>query len=482
MINVRTLLLSVALAGQLVPVAKAETTTVIRLTGSSTIGEKLAAGLAIDYARQLNLPASRTVTSTDPNEYEILSTGAEGVRPLRTHIDAHDTPSGLRKLLAGEADIWMASRQAKQSDLDDVRKRAGSGATNGPTLDQLLSKGWEHVIALDAIVAAVHPRNQVKSLTLGQLRDIFTGKAKNWSVFGGADLPITPFSASLNSGSFDVFCGQIMGIAEIADCQKITQPVIRKILASNEELADEISTNSGAIGIVGLSGLRNARAIGIGTECGTVVMPSGFAVKTEEYPLTHRLFLYAPPTASPDVTRFLDYVKSDAAQSAVEAAGFVNFRVALPPDSYTGSRLDAAGDAQEGGRTRVRPSDVHAFEDATQRASRLPITFRFQPGSDDLDSRAQDDLHRLASLMQIAPYNKMEVVLIGFTQAQGDYVANRDVSRMRAQVIRDSLAAAFSLNPALTVGVGPAAPVACNLDANARFMNQRVEAWVRPLK
>ena len=279
-----------------------------------------------------------------------------------------------------------------------------------------------------------------------------------------------------------MFCTQVMGMSEPGECQKAVQPAIKKVFVSAEELADEISNSPGAIGFVGFSGVRNARAVGIGTECGTTVLPTRFTIKSEEYPLTRRLYLYAPPVPSQEAAKFLEYVKSDGAQTAIENAGFVNFLASTPPDSYTGSRLDGAGDALDGGRTRIRPSDVHAFEDATQGASRLPITFRFQPGSDDLDSRAQDDLQRLASLMNMPAYNKMEVVLIGFTQSQGDYTANRDVSRGRAQAMRDSLAAAFSLNPAVAVGVGPAAPVACNLDPNARFLNQRVEAWVRPVK
>ena len=479
MIKIRTVLLSLAVAGLLAAPGRAETVSTLRLAGSNLMGEKLAADLAVDYAKRMKLPGSRTDTSPDPDEYEIVSLGSEGDRSLRTHIEAHGTNTGFRKLLASEADIWMAARQARLGDIDEAHKR---GQNNAPSLDQLLSKSWEHVIALDAMVAAVHPRNPVKSLTLAQLRDIFSGKAKTWSAVGGPELPIIPFSSSMNSSTFDVFCTQIMNIGDIAECQKVVQPFIKKSFVSAEELADEISNSPGAVGFVGFSGVRNARIVGIGTECGTTILPTSFTIKSEEYPLTRRLYFYAPPSSKEEVVQFLEYARSDAAQSVIESAGFVNFRISSPPDSYTGARLDSAGDALDGGRTRVRPNDVHAFEDAVQGASRLPITFRFQPGSDELDNRAQDDLQRLAGLMNTSAYGKMEVVLVGFTQAQGDYNANREVSRGRALAMRDSLAAAFSLNPAVAVGVGPAAPVACNLDPNARFLNQRVEAWVRPAK
>ena len=211
MINFRTVLLSLALAGTLALPAQAQSVSTIRMAGSNLIGEKLAGDLAVDYAKRQKLPGSRIVTSPDPDEYEIVSLGSEGDKSLRTHIEAHGTSTGLRKLLAGEADIWMAYRQVRQSDLDDARKK---GANNVPTLEQMMSKTWENVIGLDAMVAAVHPRNPIKALTLAQIRDIFSGKIKTWAAVGGPDLSVTPFSSGLNSGTFDAFCAQVMGMAD----------------------------------------------------------------------------------------------------------------------------------------------------------------------------------------------------------------------------------------------------------------------------
>ena len=45
-------------------------------------------------------------------------------------------------------------------------------------------------VAWDALTVVVHKSNPVDSVTLDQLRDIFTGKIQNWSALGGPDQPL----------------------------------------------------------------------------------------------------------------------------------------------------------------------------------------------------------------------------------------------------------------------------------------------------
>ena len=84
---------------------------------------------------------------------------------------------------------------------------------------------------------------------------------------------------------------------------------------------------------------------------------------------------------------------------SVRAAGASGGGSGAGSPSSTGAG-DDANDALDDKGTRVRPSDVHAFEDATVNALRLPITFRFEEGTDQLDSRSADDLKRLATLLK----------------------------------------------------------------------------------
>ena len=65
--------------------------------------------------------------------------------------------------------------------------------------------------------------------------------------------------------------------------------------------------------------------------------------------------------------------------------------------------------------------------------------------------------------------------------AAGDYTENRTLSRERADAVRDRLVSQHGLKDVVSIGVGPAAAVACNLDPNTAPLNQRVEAWIRKL-
>ena len=452
----------------------AQETTTLRLAGSNTIGDKLAAELAKQFATQSGFAASVVISTPAPEEYEIQSTRAEDGRMLRTRVEAHGTGSGAKRLLKGEADFWMASRQARQSDLDDARK---DGATRVPALPEMLAYGAENVIAQDALLIIVSPRNPVKSLTLAQLKDIFSGRIRNWSQVGGSDLPIAVYSRDEKSGTFDTLCT----LLSISECAKVLPSVAKRLYESSEDLSDEVAAGSGNIGFVGFAYQRSARVVPIESVCGSTALPTSFAVKAEEYPLSRRLFLYRYDTQTAIAKSFLDFVLSDAAQPVIKSVDFIDFRTETASTDYSGDRLDKSGDAQDGQRTAIRQADRRAFEAAVRGATRLSITFRYQAGSSTLDSRAEEDLKRLVATMRTPQYASHEAVLIGFTQSQGDYESNRTLSERRAIAVRDRLRDQFSFNAvARPVGVGPTSPVACNLEPTGRFLNQRVEVWVRP--
>jgi phosphate transport system substrate-binding protein len=68
----------------------------------------------------------------------------------------------------------------------------------------------ETPIALDAFVFTLHPSNPIKSLTIKQIQDIYTGKITNWKELGGIDAKITPYLRNANSGSQELFEMMVM--------------------------------------------------------------------------------------------------------------------------------------------------------------------------------------------------------------------------------------------------------------------------------
>ena len=273
-----------------------------------------------------------------------------------------------------------------------------------------------------------------------------------------------------------------MGNPDVQRCLESFPRLAAPRFAISEEMSDAVAANPGGIAYNSLALRRNTRPLRVATECGgTGIEANSFRIKTDEYPLGRRLFMYVAPgrTPNPSSAEFLKFVLSAEGQTAVAAAGFADLAPGRATDTYGAERLDGVRDAQDGGRVRVRPTDTRAFEDATAAANRLSITFRFQAGTNSLDSRAEADLVRLADVMKLPAYERSQVVLIGFSAAMGDYAENRALSRERAEAIRNRLMSDYNVKDVTAIGVGPTAAVACNLDPGTAPLNQRVEVWLR---
>ena len=90
---------------------------------------------------------------------EMLSQEFNKINPgINVEVEGGGSAAGLRAAEEGYANIGMCSRDLK----------------NGENFNTT-------IIAHDGIAVVVHNGNPVKSLTIGQVRDIFAGKIKNWN-------------------------------------------------------------------------------------------------------------------------------------------------------------------------------------------------------------------------------------------------------------------------------------------------------------
>jgi|GEM_PF-2886288 len=452
--------------------------TVLKLSGSYTFGAKAALELATAWAKQLKLPGVRIDGGIDPDEYDVIAEGAESAKRLKVEVRAKGTSTGIEPLLRGQADLWMADRQVNEADLENMRRRK---VPNVPTLAQFQQPGVENVVALATLAVLVHPRNPLTTLNGDQLRSLYSGKTTSWGQIGGAsNMPVGLYSLEPTSDQTTLFCNVVLGIGNPQQCVDAFPRLAAPRFALPDDMADAVAGNPAGVGFGDYALRRSARAVALGTACGTGIEPSAFRVKAEEYPLANRVYLYTVPgrTPSPAAAEFLQLALGPIGQSAIAAAGLADLAPGKSDPEYGDSRLDTANNAMDGGRTRVRAPDVRAFETAIAGADRLSITFRFQAGTNALDSRAEADITRLINLMRLPTYSQYAVSLIGFSSASGDYVGNRTLSRERAEAVRDRLTAAGLANVS-AIGIGPGAAVACNLDNATAPLNQRVEVWVR---
>jgi phosphate transport system substrate-binding protein len=172
---------------------------------------------------------------------------------------------------------------------------------------------------LDGIIVVISPRNPVAKLSLQQVQAVFSGAVSDWSQLSEKPGKINVYARDAKSGTFDIFKTLVLDPGK----QELVASTQR--LESSNELSDLVANDSNAVGFVGFAYLRNAKAISLVDECGMSFMPSTFDVKTEEYPLSRRLFLYSGKLpAHSYAAALLDFAISTEAQAIIRDSGFID--------------------------------------------------------------------------------------------------------------------------------------------------------------
>lgn len=421
----------------------------------------IAAGLAPDLVEAFvedEGAASWQWRDDDANGRTLVATGTPPDIPAEIEVRSAGTDAGLRSLLDGDADIWMASRPVTGGEW---RRALREG------LGDLRTTQAQRVVALDGVAVIVSPRNTVNALTPEQLRNIFAGRITDWAQVGGNSGRITVHARAAGSAAADSF-GDI-----VLDGTPMTPSARRH--ASDADLAAAVAADPGAIGFTAVAAAGAARTVAVDA-CGLRQEPSSFLVKTEEYPLSRRLFMYfSPDRGSRSAAEFLAFVRTDAGQAAVEGAGFVDQRIVMQShDDHLAFRENAV---------LAIPQNADVYRDLialTRDARRLSVTFRFETGSAELDARARDDAFRLAEYLSDNGYRPDDVMLLGFADARGDYAQNLRLSRDRANEVARALAGGPGLRGiGVTRGFSEELPVACNDGEAGWQLNRRVEVWLR---
>ena len=119
-------------------------------------------------------------------------------------------------------DVGRTTSREALVDLADGRSRLAvlSREPNESEVEALSSGEPDFItrtVAHDALAVIVHGDNPVEDLTVGQLKDIFTGKITNWREVGGEDRAIRPLVRDRNSGTYEVFQDMVLDGAEYGE-------------------------------------------------------------------------------------------------------------------------------------------------------------------------------------------------------------------------------------------------------------------------
>lgn len=279
-----------------------------------------------DYGGSATMVPIRQVVTpliqSEAAEFELTYVNPEGSGPNSTR--------GIDMLLTGELAFVDASRPLRPDEYD-AAERIGIEIQQTP-------------VAIDGIAMVVHPDLAIEGLTMGQLRDIFSGAVTNWYEVGGPDLEIQPFSTdSYTSGTASYFVRRILKgdpLATRVAIKSETTPALREVAATPGSIyyaSAPLAVPQCSVKVLAIATTAKRPFVAPyegervpGSACpGQRNKINRDAFKNNTYPLTRRLFVVSEKGDSVNAIAgkaYSDILLSAEGQTLVEEAGFVPVR------------------------------------------------------------------------------------------------------------------------------------------------------------
>ena len=222
---------------------------------------------------------------------------------LSLEIESSDSGPAIAKLIDGEITIAAASR------IPNITERKKSQKAN-----RLLA---DHKIALDAVAVIVHPSNPIESLSIEDLKEIFTDEF---------DKKYSKFSPSPESGTYEFFHERVL----------FMEPFAKNVVKMYDinQVIEMVETNESAIAFSSVANVlgRKVKVVPVSTVLRGEIPVSPIdgdklnitAVKRGEYPLTRYLYLITAGELDLASAKFIDYYRSSEGQSELAKNGLVS--------------------------------------------------------------------------------------------------------------------------------------------------------------
>jgi phosphate transport system substrate-binding protein len=210
-------------------------------------------------------------------------------------------------------DIANASRKMKEKEVKLAQDRGQNPV--------------EHVVGFDALAVFIHKDNPADTLSLQQLKDIYSrkGTARNWtdlgiSVPGCKEGEIVVVSRQNNSGTYAYFKKAVLGKKG-----KYRQGTLD--MHGSKDVVDLVEKTPCAIGYSGLAyatdHIKMACVSKDGEPC---VNPSVATASDGSYPIARPLFMYTNGEPQGDIKAYMDWILSDEGQCIIKNKGYAPVR------------------------------------------------------------------------------------------------------------------------------------------------------------
>jgi phosphate transport system substrate-binding protein len=214
--------------------------------------------------------------------------------------------TGIAALVNGTTDIANASRPMKDAEKKQVQDRFGAAPVETP-------------VAKDGVAFYVHESNPVTTLTIEQLRDIYSGDLTNWKQVGGKDAPIALYSRENSSGTYAFVKEEVLG--------KLDYAAAAQTLPGTAAVVNAVAKEKNGIGYGGAAYAKGVKELRIARAAGEQgQLPTKENVQSGSYPLSRNLFMYTRGQPTGPAKAFIEYVLSKPGQTVVEQVGYYPIR------------------------------------------------------------------------------------------------------------------------------------------------------------
>jgi len=232
-----------------------------------------------------------------------LALGFEEKTNIHISIQGGGATKGIRDVASSSADLGGSCRYR----LPDDPREAGAGFSP---------------VAWDALVVITHKNNPVESLTVNQLKDIYTGKITNWKEVGGPDIEIKLFTRQSRFSGVGRTVRKLL-FADYKFDMNSTQE-----FKSSGPLEKSVVSTPYSIGITGISSakLRDLKIMKLDN-----IYPSYENIKLGKYQLYRPLYItYNPRSEKIDlVKQFIKYTSSREGRAIMRDNGTLPYREAM---------------------------------------------------------------------------------------------------------------------------------------------------------
>ncbi|MDR1242329.1 MAG: phosphate ABC transporter substrate-binding protein [Deltaproteobacteria bacterium] len=250
---------------------------------------------AVSAAEEIIISGSTTVLPIMQKAGEAFMAVNPGISLA---ISGGGSGNGIKALNEGLCHVAMSSRDIKSSELEQGSARN--------------VKAVRTAIAVDALVPVVHPENPITGLSAEQLRDIYTGKIRNWKELGGLDENIVLISRDSSSGTFETWETMIM----------MNEKVVPSALlqASNGAVVQIVAKNRKAIGYIGFGYLdASLKKLSVNN-----VEANTETALSNTWPIARELYVFTNGAPAGGVKKLVDYLLDpQKGQQAVKEAGYI---------------------------------------------------------------------------------------------------------------------------------------------------------------